>query len=121
MSQEAVVDNYVGQDKSAIAEAFGKAAATLWQTRWISARCKYRLLDKLPSDLSGLKVLDLGCGTGYFSEQLVKRGAAVVCADLSIKVLDEAKQALWCIDLFISTSRRRTITVWRRALWHRFL
>ncbi|MEZ9417734.1 class I SAM-dependent methyltransferase, partial [Vibrio sp. 10N.286.49.E1] len=47
---------------------------------------------KLPNDLSGLKVLDLGCGTGYFSEQMMKRGAEVVCADLSIGMLKKAKQ-----------------------------
>ncbi|MDH5927105.1 malonyl-ACP O-methyltransferase BioC [Vibrio lentus] len=92
MSQEAVVDNYVGQDKSAIAEAFGKAAATYDKHAEFQRDVGHRLLDKLPSDLSGLKVLDLGCGTGYFSEQLVKRGAAVVCADLSNGMLDEAKQ-----------------------------
>ncbi|MFS1861808.1 malonyl-ACP O-methyltransferase BioC [Vibrio lentus] len=92
MSQEAVVDYYVGQDKSAIAEAFGRAAATYDKHAEFQRDVGHRLLDKLPSDLSGLKVLDLGCGTGYFSEQLVKRGAAVVCADLSNGMLDEAKQ-----------------------------
>ncbi|MEZ8042812.1 malonyl-ACP O-methyltransferase BioC [Vibrio sp. 10N.237.312.C02] len=92
MSQEAVVDNYVGQDKSAIAEAFGKAAATYDKHAEFQRDVGHRLLDKLPSDLSGLKVLDLGCGTGYFSQQLVERGAEVVCADLSIGMLQKAEQ-----------------------------
>ncbi|ARP38662.1 Malonyl-[acyl-carrier protein] O-methyltransferase [Vibrio syngnathi] len=71
MSQEAVVDNYAGQDKSAIAEAFGKAATTYDRHAEFQRDVGHRLLDKLPNDLSGLKVLDLGCGTGYFSQQLV--------------------------------------------------
>lgn len=92
MSQEAVVHNYVGQDKSAIAEAFGKAATTYDKHAEFQRDVGHRLLDKLPSDLSGFKVLDLGCGTGYFSEQLVKRGAEVVCADLSVGMLATAEK-----------------------------
>lgn len=92
MSQEAVVHNYVGQDKSAIAEAFGKAATTYDKHAEFQRDVGHRLLDKLPRDLSGLKLLDLGCGTGYFSEQMVKRGAEVVCADLSVGMLESAKQ-----------------------------
>ncbi|MEZ8484207.1 malonyl-ACP O-methyltransferase BioC [Vibrio splendidus] len=92
MSQEAVVHNYVGQDKSAIAEAFGKAATTYDKHAEFQRDVGHRLLDKLPRDLSGLKVLDLGCGTGYFSEQMVKRGAEVVCADLSVGMLERAEQ-----------------------------
>ncbi|MCG9553030.1 malonyl-ACP O-methyltransferase BioC [Vibrio sp. Isolate31] len=92
MSQEAVVHEYLGQDKSAIAEAFGKAATTYDKHAEFQRDVGHRLLDKLPNDLSGLKVLDLGCGTGYFSEQLLNRGAEVVCADLSLGMLEKAKQ-----------------------------
>ncbi|MCL4157044.1 UNVERIFIED_CONTAM: hypothetical protein GTU68_014090 [Idotea baltica] len=92
MSQEAVVHNYVGQDKSAIAEAFGKAATTYDKHAEFQRDVGHRLLDKLPRDLSGLKVLDLGCGTGYFSKQMIKRGAEVVCADLSVGMLERAEQ-----------------------------
>lgn len=92
MSQEAVVHNYVGQDKNAIAEAFGKAATTYDKHAEFQRDVGHRLLDKLPTDLSGLKVLDLGCGTGYFSEQIAKRGAEVVCADLSVGMLKAAEQ-----------------------------
>ncbi|MEZ8349633.1 malonyl-ACP O-methyltransferase BioC [Vibrio splendidus] len=92
MSQEAVVHNYVGHDKSAIAEAFGKAATTYDKHAEFQRDVGHLLLDKLPRDLSGLKVLDLGCGTGYFSEQMIKRGAEVVCADLSVGMLGRAEQ-----------------------------
>lgn len=40
----------------------------------------------------GLRVLDLGCGTGYFSALLRERGAQVVCADISHAMLEQAKQ-----------------------------
>ena len=41
------------------------------------------LLDKmrLPSDLSGLRVLDIGTADGFFSLQLARRGANVVAID----------------------------------------
>lgn len=31
----------------------------------------------LPEQLSGLTILDLGCGSGWYAEQLVKQGAHV--------------------------------------------
>ena len=33
------------------------------------------LLDLLPQDLAGLRVLDAGCGTGALSVELARRGA----------------------------------------------
>lgn len=41
------------------------------------------LLEKmnLPTDLSGRRVLDLGCSDGFFSLALARRGAAVLCID----------------------------------------
>ena len=37
----------------------------------------------LCGDVSGLAVLDIGCGAGYFSRELSKRGAVVTAIDLS--------------------------------------
>ena len=42
-----------------------------------------QLLDWLPEDLSGKRVLDAGCGTGAFSVEASRRGADVVAVDLS--------------------------------------
>ncbi|EGQ8071588.1 malonyl-ACP O-methyltransferase BioC [Vibrio vulnificus] len=78
-------------DKLAIAQAFGKAAKSYDQHAAFQREVGHKLLDKLPQDLSGMRVLDLGCGTGYFSWQLLQRGAAVVCADLSHEMLEQAK------------------------------
>jgi len=91
MSQEVVVENYSNLDKSAIAEAFGKAALSYDKHAEFQRDVGHRLLDKLSKDLSGMKILDLGCGTGYFSEQLALRGAIVTCADLSEGMLQQAE------------------------------
>jgi magnesium-protoporphyrin O-methyltransferase len=41
------------------------------------------LLDWLPSDLSGRRLLDAGCGTGALACEAARRGASVVAVDLS--------------------------------------
>jgi len=47
----------------------------------------------LPASLNGLRVLDLGCGVGYFARESRARGAgAVVGVDLSERMLDEARR-----------------------------
>lgn len=47
----------------------------------------------LPKDLTGLTVLDLGCGDGWFSRWAVDQGAAAVLAlDASKNMLDRARE-----------------------------
>lgn len=43
----------------------------------------------LPKILSGKKLLDAGCGTGWFSAEAVKRGARVTSLDLGEKLLEQ--------------------------------
>jgi malonyl-CoA O-methyltransferase len=78
--------------KLAIAGAFNRAAAGYDQHAQFQRDVGLRLLRLLPDDLSGLKVLDIGCGTGYFSDRLALRGAQVTAADLSNNMLEQAKQ-----------------------------
>lgn len=80
------------QDKKAIATSFGKAAETYDKHAAFQRDVGHRLLEKLPSNLSGKRVLDLGCGTGYFSALLQERGADLVCVDISQGMLDKAQQ-----------------------------
>ncbi|MEM6711210.1 MAG: magnesium protoporphyrin IX methyltransferase [Pseudomonadota bacterium] len=50
-----------------------------------------QLLSWLPSDLSGQRVLDAGCGTGAFAVEAGRRGADVVAIDLSANLVDVAQ------------------------------
>jgi magnesium-protoporphyrin O-methyltransferase len=49
------------------------------------------LLDWLPADLSGRRLLDAGCGTGALSVEAARRGAEVVAVDLSPTLVDLAR------------------------------
>lgn len=50
------------------------------------------LLGWLPDDLSGMTVLDAGCGTGAFAIAAAKRGAHVVAIDMAASLVDVARQ-----------------------------
>lgn len=50
------------------------------------------LLDWLPQDLTGWRILDAGCGSGVLSLELVARGADVIGIDLSAQMVDHARQ-----------------------------
>ena len=52
------------------------------------------LLDCLPADLAGARVLDAGCGTGALSVEAARRGASVVAIDLSTTLVQLARDRL---------------------------
>lgn len=45
----------------------------------------------LPPDMSGLDAIELGCGTGYVSRWMERRGARVTAIDISARQLDTAR------------------------------
>lgn len=45
----------------------------------------------IPKDLSGWKVLDIGCNAGFYSFELAKRGAEVLGIDSDLHYLNQAK------------------------------
>ncbi|MDT0643922.1 TIGR04290 family methyltransferase [Zunongwangia sp. F363] len=53
--------------------------------------------DSIPQDLTGWKVLDIGCNAGFYSIELAKRGAEVTGIDLDEHYL---KQARWTAKQF---------------------
>ncbi|GGF13136.1 ubiquinone biosynthesis methyltransferase UbiE [Halobacillus andaensis] len=63
------------------------------------------MMNELPANLSGFKVLDAGCSAGWYTEQILKRGAEVTGIDLSPKMVKAArdrlgeKAAFLCCDL----------------------
>jgi magnesium-protoporphyrin O-methyltransferase len=52
------------------------------------------LLDWLPGQLDGARILDAGCGTGALAVELVRRGADVVAVDLSPTLIALARERL---------------------------
>ena len=78
-------------------EYFDRTAAAAWatltsdsQVSWVRRtvregreRMRHTLSGFLPDDLTGMRVLDAGCGTGVQAVELARRGADVVAIDLS--------------------------------------
>ncbi len=57
-------------------------------------RMRSTLLDQLPADLRGARLLDAGCGTGALSVEAARRGAEVVAIDLSPTLVHLAEERL---------------------------
>lgn len=56
-----------------------------------------QLKDHVPQDLTGWKVLDIGCNAGFYTFELAKRGAQVLGIDLDPHYL---KQAEWAAKVY---------------------
>jgi ubiquinone biosynthesis O-methyltransferase len=52
----------------------------------VETECMFSLVD----ELVGMRVLDIGCGTGHLSQKLCKKGAKVTGIDISEKMLEKA-------------------------------
>jgi magnesium-protoporphyrin O-methyltransferase len=52
------------------------------------------MLDRLPFDLRGARVLDAGCGTGAMTAELARRGADVMAVDIAPQLIDIAAKRL---------------------------
>lgn len=72
-------------------EPVGKIRATVRAGR---LNMRNTLLSWLPEDMSGLRLLDAGCGTGALSLEAAKRGAKVVAIDLSPTLVGLAKERM---------------------------
>ena len=57
-------------------------------------RMRKTILSYLPENLTGLRILDAGCGTGAFAVEAAKRGANVVAIDISPKLVGLAGERL---------------------------
>lgn len=63
------------------------------------------MMGRLPQELTGKKVLDAGCAAGWYTEQLLRRGAEVVAVDMSPEMVNAAirrvgdSAKVLCLDL----------------------
>ena len=57
-------------------------------------KMRTQLLDWLPSDLTDVRLLDAGCGTGALSFEAARRGADIIAVDLSASLIDIACERL---------------------------
>ncbi len=55
-------------------------------------RMRATLLTWLPEDMTGMRLLDAGCGTGALAVEAAKRGADVVAIDLSPTLVNLARE-----------------------------
>jgi magnesium-protoporphyrin O-methyltransferase len=57
-------------------------------------RMRAAMLEMLPDDLTGWRILDAGCGTGSMSLELARRGADVVAVDLAPEIVRFARETV---------------------------
>ena len=94
------------QRRSKIEDYFDRTAVKAWEQLTSTApvgrirttvragrdRMRTQLLDWLPLNMQGLRVLDAGCGTGALALEAARRGAEVVANDLSPQLVDVARR-----------------------------
>ncbi len=90
--------------KSVLTTYFDRTAAKAWEQLTSDApvsriratvragrdRMRATLLDWLPADMSGLRLLDAGCGTGALAVEAARRGAQVVAIDVAANLVEVA-------------------------------
>jgi len=90
-------ENNVKFDPESVARAWNRAADAYAQGQ-ATGRDYYRYEFLGPAqvavcgDVSGLQILDVGCGAGYFAREMAHRGARVTAIDISSRMIEHAKQ-----------------------------
>ncbi len=91
-----------------VEEYFDRTATTAWARLTTDAkvsrirqtvragrdRMRATMLARLPEDLTGMRVLDAGCGTGAMTVELAQRGAQVLAVDISPQLVRIAQDRL---------------------------
>ncbi|MEM9320003.1 MAG: class I SAM-dependent methyltransferase [Pseudomonadota bacterium] len=80
--------NATAGDWVAAGERLWSAAAPLWGN-WNLAEAELAIL---PDDMGGMAAIELGCGTGYVSGWMARRGAQVTAIDISHAQLATARK-----------------------------
>jgi magnesium-protoporphyrin O-methyltransferase len=96
------------QRRSQIEDYFDRTALKAWEQLTSTApvgriratvragrdRMRATLLQWLPQDMRGQRLLDAGCGTGALAVEAARRGAQVVAIDLSAQLVDLARHRI---------------------------
>ncbi len=72
--------------------AGGEAAWAQAEPCWGEWQLPERDLHLLPETMDGMKAIELGCGTGYVSAWMARRGASVIGIDISTEQLQTARR-----------------------------
>lgn len=82
--------------KAAIRRRFDRAAATYDANAQVQARTLELLLPHLPPESEVREILEIGCGTGSYSQRLLNHypQARLTALDFSEKMLEQARQKL---------------------------
>lgn len=94
--------------RARVEQYFDRTATTVWERLTSDApvsriretvrqgrdRMREKMLLALPADLTGLRVLDAGCGAGPTTIELARRGAHVVAVDISPSLVGIAERRL---------------------------
>lgn len=93
---------------SRVEHYFDRTATTVWERLTSDApvsgvratvragrdRMRNVMLSQLPADLTGLRILDAGCGTGAMAVELAARGADVLAVDISPALVEIARKRM---------------------------
>lgn len=90
MLRPAEMSEKLSIDKAAIGRAFGRAAATYDSYAMLQRLCGDRLLEMAPPPQHG-RVLDAGCGSGWYSRYFRRQGHYVTALDISSQMLTVAR------------------------------
>ena len=89
---EHVVENRRYWDGMADEWVEGGEIAWAQEPAWGNWQLPEEEVGMLPDDMSGMRAIELGCGTGYVSAWMARRGASVVGIDISEKQLATARR-----------------------------
>ncbi len=90
-----LVENNLKFDKRAVQFSFGNAADHYNHYALLQRHVGDMLFDRFAVDFTQPgKVLDIGCGTGYFTKKILPISSMVFAMDLAMPMLEMAKQEL---------------------------
>lgn len=97
MTEDAVQQFYETE-----AEVYDETRFRSSQGAYVDSVQKSTILELL-GNCKGKHILEIGSGTGRFTRELAKRGAHVVCVDLSSKMHKQSRQLLPgnCVEYFV--------------------